>query len=60
MKFKTADRLMYECLERGVSFKTSQGSFVPLSPRLTIERKDLERTLDILDEALGVVESEIV
>lgn len=54
-----ADRLMYECLERGLSFKTSQGSFVPLSPPLTIARADLDRALDILDQALKVVESEI-
>jgi 4-aminobutyrate aminotransferase len=54
-----ADRLMYECLERGLSFKTSQGSFIPLSPPLTIARADLDRALDILDGALGVVEAEM-
>jgi 4-aminobutyrate aminotransferase len=53
-----ADRLMYECLARGLSFKTSQGSFIPLSPPLNIPRADLDRALDILDEALGVVEAD--
>jgi 4-aminobutyrate aminotransferase len=52
-----AEQIMYECLKRGLSFKTSQGSFIPLSPSLTIEQSELERALDILDEAITVVEN---
>jgi len=51
-----AEQIMYECLKRGLSFKTSQGSCIPLSPSLTIEQSELERALDILDEAISVVE----
>ena len=54
-----ADRLMYECLRRGLSFKTSQGSFIPLSPPLNIDKKDLDDALDILDQSLGVVEADL-
>jgi 4-aminobutyrate aminotransferase len=51
-----ADRLMYACLLNGLSFKTSQGSFIPLSPPLTITRQELDRALYILESALTVVE----
>jgi 4-aminobutyrate aminotransferase len=51
-----ADRLMYECLHNGLSFKTSQGSFIPLSPPLTITQQELDQALDILESALTVVE----
>mgnify|MGYP000081344183 CR=1 FL=1 len=54
-----ADRLMYACLQGGLSFKTSQGSFIPLSPPLTIKRQELDDALDILESALTVVESGI-
>ncbi|MFH1984419.1 MAG: aspartate aminotransferase family protein [Pseudomonadota bacterium] len=54
-----ANRLMYECLHRGLSFKTSQGSFIPLSPPLNIDRKDLDNALDILDQSLSVVEADL-
>jgi len=52
-----AEQIMYECLKRGLSFKTSQGSFIPLSPPLTIEQSELERALDILDEAIIAAEN---
>jgi 4-aminobutyrate aminotransferase len=52
-----AEQIMYECLKRGLSFKTSQGSFIPLSPSLTIEQSELERALDILDEAIIAAEN---
>ena len=51
-----ADQLMYACLGRGLSFKTSQGSFIPLSPPLTITQPELDQALDILESALTDVE----
>jgi 4-aminobutyrate aminotransferase len=54
-----ADRLMYTCLERGLSFKTSQGNFIPLSPPLTIARDDLDRAFMIIDDALMNIESNL-
>jgi 4-aminobutyrate aminotransferase len=51
-----AEQLMYECLQRGLSFKTSQGSFIPLSPPLTISQKELDQAIDILETALTIIE----
>ena len=53
-----ADQLMYACLGRGLSFKTSQGSFIPLSPPLTITQPELDQALDILESALMDVEKD--
>lgn len=49
-----ADAVLYACLERGLSFKVTMGSVLTLSPPLTIAEDDLDRALDIVDEALGV------
>lgn len=46
-----AERVMYRCLENGLSFKVSQGNVLQLSPALTISRKDLKQALSILEEA---------
>jgi 4-aminobutyrate aminotransferase len=54
-----ADRLMYTCLQNGLSFKTSQGSFIPLSPPLTITRQELDQALNILESALTSVEKSL-
>jgi 4-aminobutyrate aminotransferase len=50
-----ADQLMIECLLRGLSFKTSQGSFIPLSPPLNITQEDLDAALEILEHGLEAV-----
>jgi 4-aminobutyrate aminotransferase len=47
---------MYACLQSGLSFKTSQGSFIPLSPPLTINPQELDQALDVLESALTAVE----
>lgn len=52
-----AERFMYACLKRGLSFKVSDGSFLTLTPPLTIERVELDRALDIVDDALQEVET---
>jgi 4-aminobutyrate aminotransferase len=46
-----ADRLMYACLERGLSFKVGAGNVATLCPPLTIPRDQFERAFDILEEA---------
>jgi len=48
----TADRIMYRCLELGLSFKVSGGRFLTLTPPLTISEQDLDAALDILSRAL--------
>ena len=50
-----AERVMYECLARGLSFKVGQGNVLALSPPLVIAREDLDRAIDIVDEALAAV-----
>lgn len=49
-----ADRVMYLCLERGLSFKTTMGSTLTLTPPLTITRAEMDRALAILDDAIGL------
>jgi 4-aminobutyrate aminotransferase len=51
-----AERAMYECLARGLSFKVGQGNVLTLAPPLVIAPADLERALEILDAALTAVE----
>ena len=47
-----ADAVLYGCLRRGLSFKTSGGNFLTLTPPLTIAEDELARALDILEAAL--------
>ncbi len=53
---REAERVMYECLARGLAFKVGQGNVVNLSPPLVIAEADLDRALAILEDALGAVE----
>jgi len=46
-----AEKVMYRCLENGLSFKVSQGNVINLSPALIISESELEQALNILDEA---------
>jgi 4-aminobutyrate aminotransferase len=46
-----ADQIMYACLEMGLSFKVSHGSFLTLTPPLTIEEAELDSALAILEKA---------
>lgn len=47
-----AERALYAALSRGLSFKTTMGSVLTLSPPLIIERCDLDRALDILADSI--------
>ena len=47
-----ADQTLYACLEKGLSFKVSHGSFLTLTPPLTIADADLDHALDIIEAAL--------
>ena len=50
-----AEKVMYNCLENGLSFKVSQGHVLQLSPVLTITREELTQALEILEEAIQSV-----
>ena len=50
-----ADRVMYEALSRGLSFKVAMGNVLLLAPALTITRSEMERALRILEESIRAV-----
>ena len=50
-----AERVMYECLARGLSFKVGQGNVLNLSPPLVIGDTELDTALGILEQALVAV-----
>ena len=52
---EAAEKVMYHCLENGLSFKVSQGNVIQLSPPLVITRVQLQEALAILESALGSV-----
>jgi 4-aminobutyrate aminotransferase len=47
-----AERTMYGALERGLSFKTTMGNVLTLTPPLVTTQEQMDRALDILHEAL--------
>ena len=47
-----AESVMYKCMEKGLAFKTIEGNVITLLPALVITRDEMDRALDILDEAL--------
>ena len=49
---EVAEQIYYRCLEAGLSFKISQGCVLTLSPPLVISRADLDRALDIVEQAV--------
>lgn len=44
-----ADRVLYEALSRGLSFKVTMGSILTLTPPLTLSKEELDEALDILE-----------
>ncbi len=50
-----ADRLMYACLARGLSYKLGGGKVVTLCPPLTISLDDFDAAFDRLEAALDVL-----
>ena len=50
-----ADRVLYAALERGLSFKTTMGSVLTLSPPLTVSPEDLDLAVSILKACLAEV-----
>jgi len=52
-----AERIMYGCLSRGLSFKLTMGNIVTLAPPLTITEEEMHAALDILEECI-VAETE--
>ncbi len=53
-----ADAILYRCLERGLSFKTTFGSILTLSPPLIVTEAEIDQAVAILDDAIGETERE--
>ena len=49
----TAERILYDCLENGLSFKVSGGTVLTLTPPLIITHEQMAEALAILDAAIG-------
>ena len=47
-----AERVLYRCLDSGLSFKTTVGNVLTLSPPLVIAPDELDRALDIIADAV--------
>ena len=47
-----AEKILYYCLEKGLSFKISQGNVLTLSPPLIITEEELAHALDIVEEGI--------
>ncbi len=47
-----AEKILYRCLEKGLSFKVSGGNVLSLYPPLVINEAELEKAMDILEEAI--------
>ncbi|MBT4310664.1 MAG: aminotransferase class III-fold pyridoxal phosphate-dependent enzyme, partial [Anaerolineae bacterium] len=51
-----AEAVMYSALSKGLSFKTTMGNILTLTPPLTITRAEMNKALDILEESLTEVQ----
>jgi 4-aminobutyrate aminotransferase len=47
-----AERVLYRALSRGLSFKTSMGNVLTLTPPLIVTQAQMDQAIDILDECL--------
>jgi 4-aminobutyrate aminotransferase len=48
-----AEAIMYRALEKGLSFKTTMGNVLTLTPPLTITEAEMAWALDILDQCIA-------
>ena len=48
-----AEDILYRALDRGLSFKTTMGNVLTLTPPLTISRDQMDAAVDILDACLA-------
>jgi len=50
-----AEKVMYLAMEKGLSFKTTFGNVLTLTPPLTVTQAQMDRALDIIDECLALI-----
>ena len=51
-----AEQVMYCSLSKGLSFKTTMGNILTLTPPLVITREEMDRALDIVEACIAEVE----
>lgn len=49
-----ADAILYQCLERGLSFKTTMGNVLTFTPPLVTTPEQMHQAMDILEKAFSV------
>ncbi len=54
-----ADMVLYEALDRGLSFKTTMGNVLTFTPSLITTRQEMENAMNIIDICLGEVEKKL-
>jgi 4-aminobutyrate aminotransferase len=54
-----AEEVMYRAMADGLSFKTTMGNVLSLTPPLTVTETEMMRALDIIETAIGTVETAI-
>ena len=47
-----AEKILYHCLEQGLSYKISQGNVLTLAPPLIITEEELDRAMDIVESGI--------
>lgn len=47
-----AEKVLYDCLQRGLSFKISMGNILSWAPPMTLQEQDKEEAIAILDASL--------
>jgi len=47
-----AEAVLYSCLDQGLSFKTSMGNVLTLTPPLTVTEEEMLKALDIVETAI--------
>jgi 4-aminobutyrate aminotransferase len=50
-----AEAVLYRALEKGLSFKTTFGNVLTLTPPLTVSQAQMAQALDIIEECIGVL-----
>jgi 4-aminobutyrate aminotransferase len=48
-----AERILFRCMERGLAFKTIEGSVITLRPSLVITQEQMDEVLAILEEGIA-------
>lgn len=53
--FDMSEKVMYKCLDKGLSFKVSKGNVLTMAPPLTITIEELKKALDIIESSIEEV-----